>query len=66
MANGGPEGGAPAPVDAPPVTTHSVAEVRDLVRGRAGALPRSAWDQAYIDLQTGWRVSKYEPLRITP
>jgi PKD repeat protein len=65
-ANTGPESRATAPLDAPPVTTHSVAEMTDLVHARAGCLPRDATDQAYIDTKTGWDVSKFVPFRLEP
>jgi PKD repeat protein len=58
------EGRETAPLDAPPVTTHSVAEMTDLVHARAGCLPRDATDQAYIDTKTGWDVSKFSPFRL--
>jgi hypothetical protein len=65
-ANAGPESRATAPLDAAPVTTHSVAEMTDLVHARAGCLPRDATDQAYIDTKTGWDVSKFSPFRLEP
>jgi hypothetical protein len=58
------EGSATAPIDAPPVTTYPVAEMEPMVRARAGCLPRDTVDQAYIALGSGWRIGKYNPLRI--
>jgi hypothetical protein len=46
------------------VTTLPVAEMEGVVRGRAGCTPRDAVDQAYIDRQDGWHVSKYDPFRL--
>src|SRR6185503_7548773 len=62
----GMEGHETAPLDAPPVTTHSVAEMTDRVHARAGCLPRDAVDQAYIATKVGWDVSKFSPFRIEP
>jgi len=59
------DGTATAPLDAPPVTTLSVAEMEPLVRARAGTLPRDAVDQAYIHDANGWRTGKDTPLRLT-
>ena len=64
VAEDGAIGTATAPLDAPPVTTLSLAEMEPLVRGRAGCLPRDAVDQRYIDTQDGWRVGKEQPLRL--
>jgi len=61
-----PEGHETAPLPAPPVTTHSAAEMTDRVHARAGCLPRDAVDQAYIATQNGWDVSKFSPFRIEP
>lgn len=60
----GPTGLATAPVDAPPVTTLSVADMEPRVRARAGTLPRDAVDSAYIQSSSGWRVGKERPLRL--
>jgi hypothetical protein len=59
------DGTAPAPLDAPPVTTLSVEDMEPLVRARAGTLPRDAVDQTYIRTSTGWRTGKESPLRLT-
>ncbi len=56
------EGTAPAPIPAPKVQTHSVAEMEKLVRARAGCLPRDAVDTAYVKA-TNWKVSETEPFR---
>jgi len=66
LANPGADGTATAPLPAPPVTTHSVAEMAPIVRTRAGCLPRDAVDQAYIELQGGWDVTGTRPLRLGP
>ncbi len=65
LAEAGPDGTAPAPLDAPSVTTLSAADMEPLVRARAGCLPRDAIDQLYIDTSDGWRVGKDAPLRLT-
>jgi hypothetical protein len=59
------DGTAPAPLDAPPVTTLSVEDMEPLVRARAGTLPRDAVDQTYIQTSTGWHTGKESPLRLT-
>jgi hypothetical protein len=58
------EGTAKAPIAAPKVHTHSVAEMEKLVRARAGCLPRDAVDTAYVKAASGWKVSETEPLRL--
>jgi hypothetical protein len=55
---------SPTPIDAPPVTTHAGAEMRERVRSRAGCLPRDAIDQAYIERQDQWDVSESKAFRI--
>lgn len=58
------EASSPTPIDAPPVTTHAGAEMRDRVRGRAGCLPRDAVDQAYVERTDQWDVSESKAFRI--
>lgn len=66
MVAGGDEGGATAPLPAPPVTTLPVAEMADVVRTRAGCLPRDGVDQAYIVRTDGWDVGESSPFRLGP
>ena len=65
LARRGADGKAPAPIDAPPVTTWSVAEMEPIVRARAGCLPRDAVDAKYVATTTGWRVGATTALRLT-
>jgi hypothetical protein len=58
------QGSAPSPIDVAPVTTHPAKEAAELVRSRAGCMPRDAVDQSYIDRADGWHVNKYEPFRL--
>jgi hypothetical protein len=48
---------------AAPVATQSVAAMEPVVRSSAGAMPRDAIDQRYINLAPGWRVGKTTPIR---
>jgi pectate lyase len=48
---------------APHVSTQSVADMEKNVRANAGAMPRDAIDQQYIDLKTGWSLGESSPLR---
>ncbi len=57
---------APAPLNAPPVTTLGTDEMVDVVEQHAGCMPRDAVDQAYIDTHSGWHVGESKPFRITP
>ena len=66
MADDGNDGDATAPLDAPPVTTLPTAEMADVVRTRAGCLPRDEVDQGYIERTDGWDVSESEPFRLGP
>src|SRR6185503_14014286 len=66
VADDGSEGNATAPLDAPPVTTLPVAEMADIVRTRAGCLPRDAVDQGYVERSGDWDVSEYVPFRLGP
>jgi PKD repeat protein len=65
LVKSGPDGKAPAPVNAPAVTTWPVAEMEPIVRARAGCLPRDPLDAKYIATTTGWRVGAESPLRLT-
>jgi len=58
------QGRASGPLDVAPVTTHPAHEAAEVVRARAGCMPRDAVDQAYIDRTDGWHVGKYEPFRL--
>ncbi len=62
----GSDGTAPAPVDAPPVTTLPVAEMAPMVRERAGCLPRDAVDQLYVERKEGWQVTEANAFRVGP
>ncbi len=66
LAAQGDDGDASAPLDAPPVTTLPTAEMADVVRTRAGCLPRDQVDEAYIERNGGWDVSESEPFRLGP
>jgi hypothetical protein len=66
VADDGAEGDAAAPLDAPPVTTLPVDEMVDVVRTRAGCLPRDRADQGYVERVAGWDVSESEPFRLGP
>jgi hypothetical protein len=66
LADDGDEGDATAPLDAPPVTTLPVSEMADVVRARAGCLPRDGVDQGYIEAAGGWDVSESVPFRLGP
>jgi hypothetical protein len=57
-------GTAPAPIAAPAVQTLPVRDMEQLVRARAGCLPRDGVDQAYVSATTGWTVSETEPFRL--
>ncbi len=65
LAKNGPDGNAPAPVPAPPVTTLPVGEMEDVVRARAGCLPRDPLDAKYVATTTGWKVNATTALRLT-
>lgn len=54
---------ATAPIAAAPVLTHDVDSMEEIVRARAGCLPRDTIDRAYIALREGWHVGENEPLR---
>jgi hypothetical protein len=54
---------ATAPYPAPFVTTESVADMESNVHANAGAFPRDAVDQQYIDTTSGWRNGERNPLR---
>lgn len=60
------QGSEGTPVDAPPVTTLSTAEMVDHVHARAGCLPHDAVDAAYVGTGAGWHIGRYEPFRINP
>jgi hypothetical protein len=60
---GGYDATATAPYPAPFVTTESVADMEANVHANAGAFPRDAVDQQYIDTTTGWRNGERNPLR---
>ena len=60
----GSSGTAASPHAAPPVQTSSVAAMEDLVRARAGCLPRDNVDRAYLGLRQGWKVTESEPFRV--
>lgn len=66
IADDGDEGDAGAPLDAPPVTTLPVSEMADVVRARAGCLPRDGVDQGYVEATGGWDVSESTPFRLGP
>jgi hypothetical protein len=66
VADDGNDGDASSPLDAPPVTTLPTAEMADVVRARAGCLPRDSVDQGYIERTSGWDVSESEPFRLGP
>lgn len=51
------------PIAAAPVTTQSVAAMEPGVRANAGAFPRDAGDQWYINLKDGWSLGESSPLR---
>jgi hypothetical protein len=55
---------AGTPLPAPPVTTHSVGAMIDIVQSRAGCLPRDHVDDAYATIQSGWKVGKTTPYRV--
>jgi hypothetical protein len=54
---------APSALPAAPVNTQSVAAMEPNVRANAGAMPRDAVDQQYINTASGWSVGKERPLR---
>ena len=54
---------APSELPAASVNTQSVAAMEPNVRANAGAMPRDAVDQQYIDTASGWSVGKERPLR---
>ncbi len=54
---------ATAPYAAPFVTTQSIADMVANVHANAGAWPRDAADQQYIDTTSGWELGKRNPLR---
>jgi hypothetical protein len=60
------QGDATAPLDAPPVTTLPVTQMADVVRSRAGCLPRDPVDEAYIERASSWDVSESTPFRLGP
>jgi hypothetical protein len=60
----GNTGKATNALPAPAVTTHGTAQMEPIVRARAGAMPRDAVDQLYIDTTTGWTVKDGRPLRL--
>jgi len=66
VSEDGATGDATAPLPAPPVTTLPVDAMADLVRTRAGCLPRDGVDQAYIERTNGWDVGESEPFRLGP
>ncbi len=59
-------GGAEKPFDAPPVLTHDMDSMEEIVRGGAGCLPRDAIDRAYIATRDGWHVGEGHPLMVSP
>jgi len=63
-AQHGSDGNQPTPIAAPPVTTHSIGEMRDRVHARAGTLPRDGVDQMYLETTTGWDVTGSRALRL--
>ena len=54
---------APSALPAAAVNTQSVAAMEPNVHANAGAMPRDAVDQQYIDTSSGWSVGKERPLR---
>jgi hypothetical protein len=56
------DGGADAPIAAPPVLTHDVDSMEEIVRDGAGCMPRDAVDRAYIALRDGWHVGEHTPV----
>jgi len=57
--------GATQPYDAPPVLTHDVDSMEEIVRARAGCMPRDAIDRAYIATRDGWYVHDGHPLTVS-
>jgi PKD repeat protein len=55
-----------SPVAAPATTMRSAAQAESRIESRAGAMPRDAVDQQYIDTTTGWRVTESRPFRLGP
>jgi hypothetical protein len=66
IAEDGADGDASAPLPAPPVTTLPTAQMADVVRVRAGCLPRDQVDEAYVEQSGGWDVGESEPFRLGP
>ena len=48
------------------MTTLPVSEMADVVRARAGCLPRDGVDQGYIERADSWDVSESLPFRLGP
>jgi hypothetical protein len=55
-------GGAQKAFDAPPVLTHDIDSMEEIVRTGSGCMPRDAIDRAYIAAHDGWYVGENHPV----
>ena len=57
-------GGAEKAFAAPPVLTHDIDSMEDIVHAGAGCMPRDAIDRAYIAARDGWHVGDGHPMTL--
>jgi len=55
-------GGAKKAIAAPPVLTHDIDSMEEIVRAGSGCMPRDAIDRAYIAAHDGWHVGDSHPM----